>query len=96
MTQENNGGCVRDCAGLLQLGGLGRKPTVISVIPGFLKTLTGVELGGVDDMACQQQTELSYAWEKYMDYRLQGADLQVGAADQVWLMIRIQVFIFQR
>ncbi len=31
-------------------------------------------------MASPQQTELSYAWEKYMDCRLQGADLQVGTA----------------
>lgn len=30
-------------------------------------------------MASPQQTELAYAWEKYMDCRLQGADLQVGA-----------------
>ncbi|KAM6997778.1 LOW QUALITY PROTEIN: lysosomal-trafficking regulator [Tautogolabrus adspersus] len=29
-------------------------------------------------MASLQQTELSYAWEKYMDCRLQGADLQVS------------------
>lgn len=29
-------------------------------------------------MAGVQQTDLSYAWEKYMDCRLQGADLQVG------------------
>lgn len=28
-------------------------------------------------MASLQQTDLSYAWEKYMDCRLQGADLQV-------------------
>lgn len=47
--------------------------------PDFLNALTGVGPGGVDDMACPQQTELSYAWEKYMDCRLQGADLQVGA-----------------
>lgn len=32
-------------------------------------------------MASPQQTDLSYAWEKYMDCRLQGADLQVGAAE---------------
>lgn len=31
-------------------------------------------------MASPQHTELSYAWEKYMDCRLQGADLQVGTA----------------
>lgn len=35
-------------------------------------------------MAGHQQTELSYAWEKYMDYRLQGADLQVSAAEDSW------------
>ncbi|KAM9727298.1 lysosomal-trafficking regulator isoform 1-T3 [Menidia menidia] len=29
-------------------------------------------------MACPQQPDLSYAWEKYMDCRLQGADLQVS------------------
>ncbi|XP_034753584.1 lysosomal-trafficking regulator isoform X3 [Etheostoma cragini] len=29
-------------------------------------------------MASPQQTALSYAWEKYMDCRLQGADLQVS------------------
>ncbi|XP_058507212.1 lysosomal-trafficking regulator isoform X4 [Solea solea] len=29
-------------------------------------------------MASVQQTDLSYAWEKYMDCRLQGADLQVS------------------
>uniref|UniRef100_A0AAQ5YHW9 Lysosomal trafficking regulator n=1 Tax=Amphiprion ocellaris TaxID=80972 RepID=A0AAQ5YHW9_AMPOC len=29
-------------------------------------------------MASPQQTDLSYAWEKYMDCRLQGADLQVS------------------
>lgn len=29
-------------------------------------------------MASPHQSELSYAWEKYMDCRLQGADLQVG------------------
>ncbi|XP_018535784.1 lysosomal-trafficking regulator isoform X2 [Lates calcarifer] len=29
-------------------------------------------------MASLQQTDLSYAWEKYMDCRLQGADLQVS------------------
>lgn len=82
MTQEDNGGCVRHCTGLLQpLGGLGGKPKVILVIPGFLKTLTGAEPTGLDDMACHQQTELSYAWEKYMDYRLQGADLQVSAGE---------------
>lgn len=82
MTQKNNGGCVRHCTGLLQpLGGLGSKPKVISINPDFLKTLTGAEPCGVDDMACHQQTELSYAWEKYMDYRLQGADLQVSAAE---------------
>lgn len=52
-----------------------RKPA-----PDFLNAQTGVVEGGVDDMACLQQTELSYAWEKYMDCRLQGADLQVGAA----------------
>lgn len=54
---------------------------MISVIPDFLKTLTGAEPCRADDMACHQQTELSYAWEKYMDYRLQGADLQVSAAE---------------
>lgn len=31
-------------------------------------------------MASLQETDLSFAWEKYMDCRLQGADLQVGAA----------------
>ncbi|XP_041866300.1 lysosomal-trafficking regulator isoform X3 [Melanotaenia boesemani] len=29
-------------------------------------------------MACLQQPDLSYAWERYMDCRLQGADLQVS------------------
>ncbi|KAM4591197.1 lysosomal-trafficking regulator isoform 2-T4 [Odontesthes bonariensis] len=29
-------------------------------------------------MACPHQPDLSYAWEKYMDCRLQGADLQVS------------------
>ncbi|XP_047459394.1 lysosomal-trafficking regulator isoform X2 [Mugil cephalus] len=29
-------------------------------------------------MASPQQTDLTYAWEKYMDCRLQGADLQVS------------------
>ncbi|XP_068182991.1 lysosomal-trafficking regulator isoform X2 [Antennarius striatus] len=29
-------------------------------------------------MTCPQRTELSYAWEKYMDCRLQGANLQVS------------------
>lgn len=78
MTQENNGDSVRHRTGLWRpLGASGRKATVI---PDFLKTLTCVELGGVDDMARQPQPELSYAWEKYMDDRLQGADLQVSAA----------------
>lgn len=54
---------------------------MISVIPDFLQSLAGADPCGVDDMACHQQTELSYAWEKYMDYRLQGADLQVSAAE---------------
>lgn len=49
------------------------------VIPDFLNALTGVVPEGVGDMASPQQTELAYAWEKYMDCRLQGADLQVGA-----------------
>lgn len=72
MTQENSGDCVRNRTGLWRpLGGLGRKATGI---PDFLKTPRGV-----DDMAGQQQPELSYAWEKYMDDRLQGADLQVSA-----------------
>lgn len=80
MTQANHGGCLRLCTGLLQpLGGLGVKTKVISAILDFPKTLR-TEPCGVNDMACHQQTELSYAWEKYMDYRLQGADLQVGAA----------------
>lgn len=34
-------------------------------------------------MASLQQTELSYAWEKYMDCRLQGADLQVRTQAQL-------------
>ncbi|KAM6916813.1 lysosomal-trafficking regulator isoform 2-T2 [Xenentodon cancila] len=29
-------------------------------------------------MASHQQTDLSYAWERYMDCRLQGADLQIS------------------
>lgn len=31
-------------------------------------------------MASPQQTDLTYAWEKYMDCRLQGADLQVWSS----------------
>ncbi|XP_010786580.1 egl nine homolog 3-like [Notothenia coriiceps] len=31
-------------------------------------------------MASPQQTDLSFAWEKYMDCRLQGADLQAMVA----------------
>ncbi|KAI9519904.1 hypothetical protein NQZ68_022931 [Dissostichus eleginoides] len=45
-------------------------------IPDFLIALTGAVSAGVDDMASPQQTDLSFAWEKYMDCRLQGADLQ--------------------
>lgn len=40
-------------------------------------TRLGVVSGSVDDMASPQETDLCYAWEKYMDCRLQGADLQV-------------------
>lgn len=47
-------------------------------------------------MASPQQTELAYAWEKYMDCRLQGADLQVGAAgrrrcDRVLLWVLVML-----
>lgn len=82
MKQERSWGLVRCCpVPFHPPGGLGRKPEVKSVTPDFLKAVTGV-----DDMACPQYSELSYAWEKYMDCRLQGADLQVGAAEDVMFL----------
>lgn len=45
-------------------------------------------------MASLQQTDLSYAWEKYMDCRLQGADLQVGASALLLLLVKILFLIF--
>lgn len=59
-------------------GGLRRNPR--RRLFWFLTSSTprlGLVPGGVDDMASPQQTDLCYAWEKYMDCRLQGADLQV-------------------
>lgn len=41
-------------------------------------------------MAGLQQTDLSYAWEKYMDCRLQGADLQVGCAGGVGVQAQLR------
>lgn len=81
MTGDSSWGFVRCCPGPFQPpGGAQRKPTASPDGFDFSCALTSwcVSPGRVDTMACPPQTELSFAWEKYMDCRLQGADLQVG------------------
>lgn len=81
MTGDYSWGFVRCYPGPFQPpGGAQRKPTASPVGFDFSYALTSwcVSPGRVDTMACPPQTELSFAWEKYMDCRLQGADLQVG------------------
>lgn len=79
MTGDYSCGFVRCCPGPFQPpGGAQRKPAASPDGFDFPYVLTEcVASGRVDTMACPPHTELSYAWEKYMDCRVQGADLQV-------------------